>query len=166
MQRCRCFAFTAAMALLLSAWAHAEGNDHWGQGYVFFAPGGLVEEGHYMGTATFGGGGEVLLYKGIGAGADLGYMAPWRDFSAGIGLLSANGSYHFMRNSKVSPFVAAGYSLGFREGHANLFNFGGGAHWWISDRFGLRMEFRDHVYSGSNLHFLEGRIGLSIRQRH
>jgi len=171
------FTLTAALLLLVSARANAEspvpagneGVEHRGQGYVFFAPGGILAEETQVGTAHFGGGGEFLLYKGIGIGSEAGYLTPWRNFSNGIGLVSVNGSYHFLRNGKVSPFVTAGYSVAFRSGHVNLVNFGGGINWWVRERIGIRLEVRDNMYSESpfdgthRIHYLGGRIGLSFR---
>jgi len=95
----------------------------------------------------------------------LGYITGWRDFGNGIGMLSVNGSYHFNRNRKLSPFISGGYSMAFRSGAINLFNFGGGINYWFRDRIGLRLEFRDHVYSqySHSTHYLGGRIGCSFR---
>ena len=172
MQQFRPFTMAAALLVLMSTASHAgsmEGGfdrEHRGQGYAFFAPGGVFGEGGHTGTGHIGGGGEVLFYRGIGAGAEIGYLLPCGDFSSGIGILSADGSYHFMRGRKVSPFLTAGYSLGFRNGHGNLVNFGGGIHWWMKERLGLRLEFRDHVYGiGASMpvHFLGGRIGIAFR---
>jgi hypothetical protein len=75
-------------------------------------------------------------------------MYPSGGFTYGIGILSVNGGYHFnrARQSKLSPFVTAGYSLAFREGHENLFNFGGGVTWWVASHIGIRAEFRDYVW--------------------
>lgn len=173
MQRFKRFALSAALLFLASPWAHAgssfsQGKNeeaHDGQGYVFFAPGGIFAGGGHVGTLHVGGGGEALLYKGIGVGVEIGYLTPWRNLSGGIGVFSANGSYHFTQNRRLSPFVTAGYTLGFRNGSANLFNFGGGVNWWMSERSGMRLEFRDHVYreGGSSMHYLGGRIGFAFR---
>jgi len=138
-----------------------------GQGYAFFAPGGISGGGATTGTLHFGGGVEALFYKGLGVGGELGYLAPKRSFSNGIGILSLNGSYHF-RNSKpprkAVPFVTGGYSLGFRSGTQNLFNFGGGVNYWMRDHLGLRLEFRDHVNPRyGTAHYWEFRIGLAFR---
>ena len=163
---------SAPMIIALSAWAQAqssaspgEGKEHRGQGYVFFAPGAIVGDGYSAATAHFGGGGEGFIYKGLGLGAEAGYLTPWQDFESGVGMASFNGSYHFNRDRKLSPFVSGGYSLAFRNDTANLFNFGGGVNYWFRDRVGLRLEFRDHIdsrFSGS-AHYLGGRIGLSFR---
>jgi hypothetical protein len=153
-----------AILLLLSApGTFAEEKNDSGRGYIFFAPGAVVDSGNRLTMFHFGGGGEGILYRGIGVGAELGYVAPWREPSAGVGLLSLNGLYQFRSNNKVAPFITAGYSAAFSNGYINMFNIGGGVHWWIAHRIGLRMEFRDHIHHQSNLQYLEGRIGLSFR---
>jgi hypothetical protein len=170
MCNCRRFTLIAALFLLLSAWAHARSLDteqnreqkHSGQGYVFFGPSALVLDGHTTGTLHIGAGGESLIYKGLGIGAEVGYFSPWRDIGNGLGLISVDGSYHFARNRKVSPFLTGGYSMAIRNGHANLLNFGGGVNLWLRRRLGLRLEFRNHMDRSSH-YFMSGRIGLSFR---
>jgi hypothetical protein len=174
MQKLKSFTLSAVLTLAICGLASGDSmaapagseKEHHGQGYVFFAPGATFAGGQHIGTMHFGGGGEVLPYKGIGIGGEIGYFTPWEDFSAGFGILSANGSYHFLRNRKVSPFVTAGYSLGFRDGSINLVNFGGGINWWFANRLGLRLEARDHIRSRepfARVHYFSGRIGLSFR---
>jgi len=63
-----------------------------GWGYGFFAVGSPSVEATPI--LHIGAGGEGLVYKGLGVGADLGYLAPAQAFREGIGLLSVNGSYH------------------------------------------------------------------------
>jgi hypothetical protein len=116
----------------------------------------------------YGGGAEVLIVKGLAAGAELGYLAPAKCSGCGIGVLSANGSYHFGARdpkSKVIPFVTGGYSLGFREGHGNMYNFGGGVQYWFSRRVGFRAEVRDHVSScyRCTTHLWGVRFGVAFR---
>jgi len=147
------------------AWAQATA-EHKGQGYVFFAPGAVSPGG--SASAHFGGGGEALVYKGLGVGGEIGYLTPWQSFSSGLGVLSADGSYHFLprkRDAKVVPFVTGGYTLFFRSGSGNLFNFGGGINYWFRQRVGLRLEFRDHVWPSSyqTEHYWGFRIGLAFR---
>lgn len=150
------------LALLLAAGASlAVAQQHNGEGYLFFAPGVITSPGNSTASVHFGGGGEGFLHKGIAAGAELGYLAPWRNFGGGIGLLSLDGQYHFNRGQKVVPFVTAGYSLGFRSGHENLFNYGVGANIWMRAKKGLRLEFRDHVDSSN--HYIDFRIGYAFR---
>ncbi|MBI2818482.1 MAG: hypothetical protein HYX73_00750 [Acidobacteria bacterium] len=138
-------------------------------GYVYAAPGFAAGGGEVTRTLQFGGGGEARIYKGLGAGADVGYLFHPPSFKDGFGLFSANGSYHFETSGsqqKVVPFVTSGYSLAFRSGTANLYNFGGGIDYWFSERAGLRLEARDHVWPGNGDptgHFVSFRIGLLAR---
>ena len=131
--------------------------------YVYSAPSGT---GTYFGEVLgIGGGGEGLLYKGLGIGGDLGYLFSRRDFRAGLGLASVNASYHLLslsQSGKFVPFVTTGYTLGFRSGTAHFQNYGGGLTYWFQDKMGLRLELRnlDHPeYSG----FLSFRVGVSFR---
>ncbi len=133
------------------------------QGYVVGAPGGTSP-----GTGTtmyLGGGVEGFAKKGFAISGDLGYLAPAKSMRSGFGLIDLDGGYHFARDRKVSPFVSAGYSLGFRSGHFNAVNFGGGANVWLSSKLGLRLELRDvfHPETGANVHFVNMRIGLTFR---
>lgn len=134
-------------------------------GYLFFGPGGVTSGGYTSGSMYMGGGGEGIFGPGIGAGVEVGYTAPWRQFSSGIGIASANGSFHFRRSGRLVPFATSGYTLFFRSGHANGFNFGGGVNWWFSQRLGLKTEFRDHVGLGGldDAHFWVIRAGLNFR---
>ena len=150
----------SSLALLLLQTGFAQETKDVAEGYVFFAPGVEIPGGE--GLAHMGVGGEVL-FKGIGIGPEIGYLTPIRSFGDGIGVFSPNVSYHF-GNGKVSPFVTGGYSLFFRSGHANGFNFGGGVNYWVSNRAALRFEFRDNVIPEHNdVHFLAFRFGLSFR---
>jgi hypothetical protein len=138
-------------------------SDRRAWGYAFGGVGGNSGGGS---TATFavGAGGEGLVYKGLGLGAEIGYIAPFRAGGSGIGILSPDVSYHFQRpNSKLVPFVTGGYSLAFRGGVSSSGgNFGGGVQYWIKDHLGLRFEFRDHVFSSDSPHFYQFRVGLSF----
>ncbi len=155
------------VALLLISIA-AVAQDSRGQGYLFVAPGATVfgsGGANTTGVFGFGGGGEGFLAKGLAAGGEIGYVAPYKAFGDGIGLLSANGSYHFKGSDrKVVPFLTGGYSLAFRDGSVNGANFGGGATWWAKDRLGLRLEFRDHYFpNNGDMNVLSFRIGLTFR---
>ena len=148
------------LVLPATAWAQ---HSH---GYLFVAPGGISSAGHTSTSLHLGAGGEALLVKGIGIGAELGVVGPPKNFIDGVvGAASINGYYHFSRSGhKLDPFATAGYTLLFREGTANLFNFGGGANYWFIPRIGLKLEFRDHVYSPrSSEHYWGVRIGLAFR---
>ncbi len=131
-----------------------------GQGYVF-AGFGAVNAGDS--TLHYGGGGEAILYKGLGFGVEVGYLSPFRYPSSGIGILSIDGQYTFgtgMRR-KVQPFLSGGYTLAFRSGTANAVNFGGGIHYWFKDRVGLRTEVRLGGVAEEAIVML--RVGLSFR---
>jgi hypothetical protein len=114
-----------------------------------------------------GGGGEHVFGPGIGIGAELGAVGPWRNYRSAIGMFSVNGSYHFLRDRrKIDPFAGGGYTLGFRSGSINLGNFGGGLNYWFGDRIGLRVEFRDHVYASGrspDVHYWGFRFGITFR---
>jgi len=120
------------------------------RGYVFFAPGMVERET----TLHLGVGGEVPIYKGLGMGGELGYLGPANYFGEGFGILSANATYDFPRatSGKLGPFATGGYSLGFRSGSINGFNYGIGMNYWIVDRIGLRVEFREHVFDRTHFH--------------
>jgi len=142
----------------------------WGQqsnGYVFFAPGGVTVGSHTSMTLHAGVGGEGILGKGLGVGAEIGALGPKEDFSCAVGVFSANGYYHFIhgRDRRADPFVTGGYTLAFRSGSANLFNLGGGVNYWFSERLGLRVEVRDQVWRSccGTAHYWGVRLGLAFR---
>lgn len=137
-----------------------------GQGYLFAAPSAGISSGGTTGFFHFGGGGEVNLYKGLGIGAEIGYLSSYREIEEGVGVFSLNGLYSFKkdRRDKAVPFVSGGYSMFFREGHMNAVNFGGGLNYWFSDKTGLRLEFRDYVHPKCwERHIIQVRIGITFR---
>jgi hypothetical protein len=158
-------ALTGALALAATASSVAPAQAQSAYGYVFGAPGAISCCGESEGTFHVGGGGEFITPTGIGVGAEVGFLGPRDAFSDGLGVLSLDGAYHFGRaTSKLRPFVTGGYSLFFREGTANLWNFGGGVQYWFREGLALRVEFRDHVqteYEGT-AHFWGVRVGVSF----
>lgn len=163
----RALVFLCLCGLVPAAGMAQETRESHGQGYFFFAPGAAVStRGGSLALAHFGSGLEAKIYKGLGIGAEIGYMAPFRYLNEGIGIASLNGLYMFSGSGsrRVVPFVTGGYSLAFRNGFAGAVNFGGGIHYWFGRRWGLRFEFRDHV--NPNIwsdHLVGGRIGFEIR---
>jgi hypothetical protein len=158
--------FVVSIVLALATAAVAQGSDNSNvQGYVFAAPGAFIGGGTTTGALHLGAGGELFLVKGLAAGAEIGYAAPTRALSDGIGIASFNGSYHFRGSErKWVPFFTGGYSLAFREGTRNLVNFGAGFNYWIGQRHGIRLEVRDHVNtSGPANHLLGVRIAWAFR---
>jgi hypothetical protein len=152
--------------LLAAAGLAAEAQSS--SGYVFFAPGGATEGGYTWAMLQTGGGVDAHIAKGIGVNLELSALGPKDDMSEAAGVFSAGGSYRFRRGPerRLEPFVAGGYSLIFREGHSNLYYFGGGASYWVSKKMGIRLEFRDQVshVSAYNIHFWSFRIGVAFRQ--
>ena len=118
-------------------------------------------------TLQGGVGGEAVLGKGIGIGAELGALGTRQYFADSVvGVFSPNGYYHFVhaKSIKVDPYVTGGYTLIFRSGHANLFNFGAGLNYWFHSRLAWQAEFRDQVHTdGSSVHYWGVRFGLAFR---
>jgi hypothetical protein len=140
-----------------------------GLGYGFAGFGGAAGEGESTSTWHVGGGGEAIFGDAVGVGAEIGYLNSFEDSAEGIGVFSANGSYHFNGGAatrRLRPFVTGGYTLGFAsDGHQNLFNVGGGVDYWLKPKVGLRIEFRDHIWHEENdtLHFWGVRAGVTFR---
>jgi hypothetical protein len=162
---------TAALLMMVSANLSAQNADpqHRGQGYLFLGVGSGTDLPSFE---HVGGGGEVLLFRGLGVGGELGAMGRPGE---GVGVFSIDASYHFLHvrgRPKLVPFVEGGYTRTFgNKGFTlseNLFNFGGGIHYWVFNRVGLRLEFRDYV---AHEHFFVGvtdqywglRVGLALR---
>ncbi len=137
-----------------------------GQGYVFFAPGGATSSGYTEAVMHVGGGVEGLLYKGLGIGAEIGYLYPTVSASSGVAVVSLNGLYQFGSpgaKRKVVPFITGGWSMAIRDGMVNGANVGGGLNYWFTRRMGLRLEFRDHfVPSDLGTHIWQARVGLTF----
>ena len=161
--------FAAIIALVfvsVNASAQSKGERR-GWGYGFIAVGGTAGDGSVF-TFTYGGGGERLVYRGFGLGAELGNVTPISDFGQGLGVFSTNASYNFGardRSKKVVPFVTGGYSLKFRDDDdsGGGLNIGAGVHYWASDRLGVRLEFRDHHFFKGALNFYGVRLGVTFR---
>jgi len=153
--------------MLIPLLAQAQtGQESKGHGYIYFAPGITAPESE--GTLHIGGGGEGFFNRYLGAGAEVGYVAPYSSFSDGIGIFSPNVVARFRPKSngnKVEPFVTGGYSLFFREGVVHGANAGGGVNWWFRERLGLRFEVRDNIMmeSGETAHFVGFRFGFTFR---
>ncbi|HYP28159.1 MAG TPA: hypothetical protein VE262_15700 [Blastocatellia bacterium] len=159
------FSILLSAAISGSAFAQDNGTRR-GWGYVFAGP-GVSTRSDSGATFNVGGGGEALVAGGFGAGGEVSYLTRFNRFSDGIGLASANVSYHFKGNDssrKVVPFVTGGASLGFRGGeNAGGGNFGGGAQYWFSERVGARFEVRTHVFSSDSPFNVGFRVGLSFK---
>lgn len=108
------------------------------------------------------GGGE-FGFSIVSVGGELGY------WTSNLGLGSVNGSVSPTKRAagqKTIPFLTAGYTRGFTfESSFDAWNVGGGVHYWIGDRRGLRVEFRDHIRPDSRgvLHYWSIRAGVAFR---
>jgi len=150
----------AGLLLISTTWAMAQSS----HGYAFVAPGAATAGGSSQTTVQAGGGFEALVYRRIvGAGAEVSYLTTTRDWSSGFGVASPNGYVHFPMNrlSNLDPYFTAGYSLFFKYGTANAFNYGGGLNWWVGERVGLKFEIRDQY--GDSIHYWGMRFGVTFR---
>ena len=134
-----------------------------GWGYVFAGGGTVSDGGTSEPLVNVGGGGEGIIGKGFGVGGEMGYFTVLDRGSNGLGLASANVSYHFNRSQKLVPFITGGGSVAFRSGAIGGGNIGGGLHYWLSNNLGLRFEARDFIFSSDRPHTLTFRVGLSFR---
>lgn len=155
--------FAFALLFLLPALSMAQSAEtRRGWGYGFFGVGGAT--GNDSVIFQGGGGGEGIIYKGLGVGAEAGAFG--NIGGSGGGMVSANGSYHFQNSrspQKLVPFVTAGYTFLAPSDQTNLFNFGGGVNYWTGDHLGLRVEFRDHVFPDGGNHLFNVRVGITFR---
>jgi len=172
----------AAVALLfvvpaLVRAADADNSVH-GQYYLFIGP---VLSSDQLGNAdttevgnNTGIGGEVLIYRGVGVGIDLGYAGSWSFGGSGsaLGVGSLNATYHFPGNKSskmVDPFLTVGYSLyyGQRTFTRSGFNLGGGVNIWLSNHVAPRLEIRYQGginYFGSDFkEYAAFRFGVTFR---
>ncbi|HYR44261.1 MAG TPA: hypothetical protein VER98_14625 [Terriglobia bacterium] len=155
-------------------------------GYVFFAPGTSTNVFYKeLATIHIGGGAEGFIYKGLGAGAEIGPVIAWSapggyaispPFDRVHGLGSANIAYHFLPRTtdrKLEPFLTAGYSLFFGIGNSleipgrgsthtqSGYNVGGGVNFWLQKKAALRFEVRHQ--SSIWYKSMDVRMGVTFR---
>ena len=147
--------------LFLSCCAACAFGQSRGAGYAFFSV-DRPASASFADVVAVGAGGEALLYRGLGLGADLGYQFARGSAGNGVGLGSLGGVYHIARGGKVVPFVTGGYGIAFRSGHLNLYHFGGGINYWFLRRLGLRAELREFRHRHGE-YVLAFRLGLAFR---
>ncbi|MBN9658290.1 MAG: hypothetical protein J0H49_08930 [Acidobacteria bacterium] len=153
------------LLLLTLAILPAAAQRYNGHGYFYYgldAPSG----GNLAQMMSTGIGGEGFVWKGLAAGAELGYLFPRTEPGIGIGLFSVSGAWHFVNRDhprKFIPFVNAGYTLGFRQGTANLAHWGGGATYWFSRHAGLRTEVRVYEYVGAYAQHFDTSLRFGIQ---
>ncbi len=136
-------------------------------GYVYAAPGAVVDGGPAVATLQFGVGGEGVVGKGFTLGADIGAVGPREELIYSLGVFSPGVYYHFVRGTRArfDPFVSGGYTLMFRGDHASFAHAGAGFNYWFRPRLALRVEVRDQFRPdyGRVAHFAGVRIGVSFR---
>jgi hypothetical protein len=150
-------------AIPAAAFAQSQ-REHRGWGYAFAGVGGNT--GFNSGARfTAGGGGEVLFFRGLGVGGELGYLSSPERVGNGFGIGSVDLAYHFNRSGKIAPFVTGGPSVAFSSGGGSAVggNLGGGIQYWPKGRVGLRFEVRDHVFSSDSPHLFTFRVGVTFR---
>ena len=146
-----------------SVLAQADAPKGWGYGFGAI---GRTSGDFGRTMAHFGGGGEGLFYKGLGAGAEIGYVTSTGGLGRGYGLLSLNATHHFIKpgsSRKLVPFLTGGYSVAFSGFASHGGNFGGGVQYWMKDNMALRLEFRDHIFSSDSPHLYGFRVGIAFR---
>ncbi|HET7214708.1 MAG TPA: hypothetical protein VFL79_14035 [Terriglobia bacterium] len=168
----------AVFLLLLPTLALAQTTDPqdaW-QGYAFFGAGTAARDCENCATILHTGfGGEGFFYKGLGAGAEIGYArwGPNNFLNNEAFILSGDLSYHFGRRAlrgQVDPFVLIGPSAYLPTSHgrgALVGNFGGGVNVWLAQHAALRLEIRDYVNPSENgwpgPHSASFRFGITFR---
>ncbi len=142
---------------------HSPAKNRW-NGYVGWGASFFPNNSNQTG-GNFGLGADFLIRSGLGVNGEVLIVASRYDAA---GMVSMNGVYQFLRSpyrqKGFVPFVTAGVtaaSVGEGSGFTGG-NIGGGAHWWFRERIGLRMEARDHIFSGNN-NWLIVRLGLVFR---
>jgi hypothetical protein len=153
-----------AVILLLSAAALSAQSDSFrynGSGYLSFST-GVCKHGYNANGVV--GGGEAFVWKRLTAGFEAGVHS----FSgeSAYGELHVPIGYHFVDRKSFSrwdPFVSgSALGLSYFNGATNSFQVGGGTNYWISQRFGFRMEFRTTLHLRTDTTF-QGRFGITFR---
>jgi hypothetical protein len=127
--------------------------------------------GHY------GAGGEFRISKNISLDGEVSYF-PFSKSEKVLDVavrLSIGAEYHFVAHgsyNKLDPFVSGGIAWRLNydandgpnwrvNGVNHMIYFGGGVNYWFSPRFGLKLEFLDHMWptNGTTLHYMDTRVG-------
>jgi len=143
--------------------------------YVFSGPVVVPKSAYTRWNGDFvhvGGGGETRLTERLALGGEIGVLKPTTNqYAITSGLASVTPAFHFLSKSSRSrfdPFVDGGASLLFARGGGIAIHYGGGMNYWVRRRFGLRLEFRDHIWSpesGEAVHLVGFRAGIVFGTR-
>jgi hypothetical protein len=152
-----------SILLLIAAGAALSAQAPRAQGYAFASVDNPNSgDFHYN---AFGAGADLFVYKGLAVSPSGGYLfARDNGLTAGAAVITANGSYHFLRGrSRVEPFITAGYGTLANFGESiSMFNYGGGAQFWFHKRMGVRVELLN-FQSGGYRELTSIRFGFAFR---
>lgn len=141
-----------------------------GYGYAFGGPVVVPKSAFTRWNGDFvhvGGGWEGRLTGRFALGGEIGVLEPvTNNYAITSGLASVTPAFHFISKDskrKFDPFVDGGLSLLVGRGGAIAIHYGGGVNYWLRRRFGLRFEFRHHIFSpesGEAVHLVGFRVGI------
>jgi Outer membrane protein beta-barrel domain len=116
-----------------------------------------------------GGGGEGRIAGRFALGGELGVLDPVTNrYALTTVLASVTPAYHFAKKEtkdRFDPFVNGGLSVLGSQGVGFALHYGVGMNYWFHRRWGLRLEFRDHLWSpesGETVHLIAFRVGLAF----
>lgn len=155
----------AAGAIVLSLMAIPAQAEAQVIGYGIAGPGAYAAPFGGGVTGHAAGGGELLIKRIAGAGAEFGLYG---NSGGVIWVTSFNGVAHIpIAGGSSSPFVTGGYSrFSSGEGTFNAFNVGVGADFWSNNHAGVRVEIRDHLrklFLRGTAHYFSFRIGIALK---
>ena len=139
--------------------------------YVFGGPVVVPQSAYTRWNGDFihvGGGGEGRITGRFALGGEIGVLKPiTNQYAVTAALVSATPAFHFFSKDskrKIDPFVDGGLSLMAGKGSGAIaIHYGGGVNYWLRRRFGLRFEFRHHIWSpesGESIHLVGFRVGI------
>jgi hypothetical protein len=142
--------------------------------FYLYVYGGAMSNTGRQTPFHLGGGGEFRISKHFSLGGETGFFRFNENGNVTYDSirLSIGSSYHFASrvNQRLDPFLAGGIAgrVNFYAGSWGLRNvnpmidIGGGINYWVSRRFGLKLEFLNHVWftKGTTVHYPDMRLGL------
>ena len=161
------------MVLLASLPAYAQMSSSYV--YAFGGPVVVPKSAYTRWNGDFvhlGGGVEGRLTERFALGGEIGVLKPTTNqYAITAGLAEVTPAFHFISKnsrSRFGPFVDGGLSMLFASGGGVAFHYGGGMNYWLRRRFGLRFEFRHHIWSpesGEAVHLVGFRAGVVFGMR-
>ena len=146
-------------ALTVFGTGGAFAQQSFGYGFIGGTFGG--GRGGVGGAFRYGIGGEGRVAPLVTMGGEIGGIA--KNGNGGIG--SGNISFHLpIELRRLDPFLTAGFSIGHKNDNTGLWaNVGGGVHYWMLPRIGLRAELRGYPGGYDLSGFGEFRFGVVFR---